>query len=46
MARKPKKPVPRPNDPSLKAHPKLKGGYYPRVKDIPRTLEEMQITLN
>ena len=44
MARKSKQPVPRPNDPSLKALPKLKGGYYRRVKDIPRALDEMRVT--
>jgi hypothetical protein len=41
MARK--KAIPRPSHPSLKALPKLKGGYYRRIKDIPRALDEIRL---
>lgn len=35
------KPTANPSHPSLKPLPKLKGGYYRRIKDIDRALEEM-----
>lgn len=36
-------PIHRPNHPTLKSLPKLKGGHYRRVKDIQRALLELEI---
>lgn len=41
--RKRKSPAPRPNDPSLKANPGLKGGHYRRVNDIPEALARKEL---
>ena len=43
MAKKSKRPSAQPSHPSLKHLPKLKGGYYRRVKDIPRALKEANV---
>ena len=43
---KKKKRIPQPTHQSLKALPKLKGGYYRRIKDIDRALERGEIAFN
>jgi hypothetical protein len=42
MTKKPTR-VPQPKHQSLKALPKLKGGYYRRIKDIERALERPEL---